>query len=77
MPNSHIHAYTPTYTAVGELCCAITQEVMRDPVVAQGMAVHTGSLVPRPFLPPAFDHLQNANIEGEGLGDLITCGYVG
>ena len=35
-----------------------------------------GSLVPRPFPPPVFDRLQYANTEGEGLGDLITCGYV-
>ena len=25
-------------------------------------------LVARPFLPPVFDHLQYAKIEGEGLG---------
>ena len=36
---------------------------------------HT-SLVPRPFPPPVFDRLQYANTEGEGLGDLVTCGYV-
>ena len=34
------------------------------------------SLVPRPFPPPVFDHLQYANTEGEGLGDLVMCGYV-
>jgi len=34
------------------------------------------SLVPRPFPPPVFDHLQFANTEGEGLGDLVMCGYV-
>ena len=34
------------------------------------------SLVPRPFQPPVFDRLQYANMEGEGLGDLVTCGYV-
>jgi len=34
------------------------------------------SLVPRPFPPPVFDRLQYANTEGEGLGDLIMCGYV-
>ena len=34
------------------------------------------SLVPRPFPPPVFDRLQYANTEGEGLGDLITCGYI-
>ena len=34
------------------------------------------SLVPRPFPPPVFDRLQYANMEGEGLEDLVTCGYV-
>jgi len=34
-------------------------------------------LVSRPFPPPVFDRLQYANTEGEGLGDLVTCGYVG
>ena len=34
------------------------------------------SLVPWPFPPPVFDRLQYANTEGEGLGDLVTCGYV-
>jgi len=34
------------------------------------------SLVPRLFPPPVFDHLQYANTEGKGLGDLVTCGYV-
>ena len=33
-----------------------------------------GSLVPRLFPPPIFDCLQYANTEGEGLGDLGTCG---
>ena len=37
---------------------------------------YTCSLVPRPFPPPVFDHLQYANTEGEGLGDLIMCDYV-
>jgi len=35
-----------------------------------------GSLVPRPFPPPVFDHLQYGNTEEEGLGDMVTCGYV-
>ena len=34
------------------------------------------SLIPRLFPPPVFDRLQYANTEGEGLGDLVTCGYV-
>jgi len=25
--------------------------------------------------PPVYDRLQYANTEGEGLGDLVTCGY--
>ena len=28
------------------------------------------------FPPPVFDPLQHANMEGEGLGDLATCGGV-
>jgi len=34
------------------------------------------TLVPRPFPPPVFDRLQYANMEGEGLGDLVTCSYI-
>jgi len=34
------------------------------------------SLIPRPFPPPVFDCLQYTNMEGEGLGDLITSGDV-
>jgi len=34
------------------------------------------SLVFRPFPPPVFDRLQYANMEGEGLGDLVTCSYI-
>ena len=30
------------------------------------------SLVPRPFPPPVFDHLQYKN-GGEGLGERVTC----
>ena len=30
----------------------------------------------RPFPPPVFDHLQYANVEGEGLEDLIKCSDV-
>jgi len=33
--------------------------------------------VHRPFPPPVFDHLQYANIEGEGLEDLVKCSDVG
>ena len=32
----------------------------------------TSSLVPRPLPPPVFDHLQYANMEWEGLGDLVN-----
>ena len=35
------------------------------------------SLVPRLFPPPVFDRLRYANTEGEGLGDLVTCGTSG
>ena len=38
--------------------------------------MHVFSLVPRLFQPPVFDRLQYANMEGEGLGDLVTCGDV-
>ena len=31
------------------------------------------SLVPRPFPPPVFDRLQYAKMEGEGLGERVTC----
>ena len=34
------------------------------------------SLVPRPFPPPVFDCLRYANIQGESLGGLVTCGDV-
>jgi len=34
------------------------------------------SVVPRPFPPPVFDRFKYANTEGEGLGDLVTCGYI-
>ena len=30
------------------------------------------SLVPRPFPPPVFDHLQYAKMEGEGLRERVT-----
>ena len=33
-------------------------------------------LNPRPFPPPVFDHLQYANMEEEGLGDLVTFGDI-
>jgi len=28
------------------------------------------------FPPSAFDRLQYANTEGEGLGEMVTCGYI-
>ena len=31
------------------------------------------SLVPRSFPPPVFDCLQYAKMEGEGLGERVTC----
>jgi len=36
----------------------------------------TNSLVPRLFPPPVFDRLQYANMEREGLGDLVMCSYI-
>ena len=32
-----------------------------------------GSLVPRLFPPPVFDHILYAKTEGEGLGERVTC----
>ena len=29
-------------------------------------------LIPRPFPPPVFDHLQYTKVEVEGLGNLVT-----
>ena len=34
------------------------------------------SLIPRPFPPPVLDRLQQANMEGKGLGDLSMCGDI-
>ena len=31
------------------------------------------SLVPRPFPPPVFDRILYAKMEGEGLGERVTC----
>jgi len=31
------------------------------------------TLIPLPSPHPVFDHLQYANMEGEGLEDLVTC----
>ena len=42
---------------------------MRLPVGMQSVS----SLVPRPFSPPVFDRLQYAKMEGEGLGERVTC----
>ena len=36
----------------------------------------TGASELRLFPPPVFDHLQYANMEREGLGDLVMCGVV-
>ena len=33
----------------------------------------TPSLVPRPFPPPVFDRILYAKMEGEGLGERVTC----
>jgi len=40
------------------------------------MGLQPDSLIPRPFPPPVFYHLQYANMEGEGLRDLVMCGDV-
>jgi len=38
---------------------------------------NSNSLFPRPFPPPVFYHLQEANTEGESLGDLVMYGIIG
>jgi len=38
--------------------------------------MHAFSLIPRPFPPSVFDRLQYANMEGEDLGNLVTCSDV-
>ena len=43
------------------------------PLLANKQSAPSCNLIPRPFPPPAFDHLQYANMEGEGLEDLVTC----
>jgi len=57
---------------------AIPQRMLRTAInpTAFNSAIESGSLVSRPFPPPVFDRLQYANTEGEGLGDLVMCGYV-
>ena len=35
--------------------------------------LHKSSLVPRPFPPPVFDRILYAKMEGEGLGERVTC----
>jgi len=42
----------------------------------ESLKQNSDSLVPQPFPPPVFDHLQYANMEGEGLGDLVMCGDI-
>ena len=33
----------------------------------------SASVVPRPFLPPVFERILYAKMEGEGLGERVTC----
>jgi len=61
--NSEHRTYSLNTTVCGR---SNTQWITRHPV----------SLVPRLFPPPVFDHLQYANMEGEGLGDFVTCSYI-
>ena len=48
----------------------------REKEVRIGLSATVGSFIPRPFPPPVFDRFQYANMEGEGLGELVTCSYV-
>ena len=45
----------------------------KSAMISESLYFYNISLVPRPFLLPAFDHLQYAKMEGEGLGDGVTC----
>ena len=54
------------------VCVCVQQKAEVTP-----LAYLAVSLVPRLFPPPVFDHLQYANTEGEGLGDLVMCSTLG
>ena len=47
-------------------------QVQRALDLGLGLRLCLYSLVPRPYLAPVFDHLQYANMEGEGLVNLTT-----
>ena len=51
-----------------------SHESMASPHLASHPGAKEGesSLVPRPSTPPAFDRIQYAKTEGEGLGNLLT-----
>ena len=44
-----------------------------DDIDVRGAVSQESSLIPGLFLPPVFDHLQYAKMEGEGLGERLVC----
>jgi len=40
------------------------------------LVIKISTALPGPLPPPVLDHLQYANMEGEGLEDLVTCNHV-
>ena len=44
-----------------------------DDIDVRGEVSQESSLVPRPFPPPVFHHLQYVKTEGEGLGERLIC----
>ena len=51
---------------------ALYSIIVNLPVLLGGSDVTSISVVPRPSMPPVFDRLQYAKMEGEGLGNFIT-----
>ena len=44
-----------------------------DDIDVRGEVSQESSLIPRPFPPPVFHHLQCVRTEGEGLGERLVC----
>jgi len=60
------------YNKMGTPLYVNVETLQRVPTPSLLMSTTYGySLVPRPFPPPVFHCLQCANMEGEGLGDLV------
>ena len=62
----HIYIYINIYTGSEHVHMTMWGSLRLAPI----------SLITRPFPSPVFDRLQYGNTEEEGLGDLVTCGYV-